>query len=215
MRRSSTRPSAPACRCCSAAAVCPKETYPPADPLQFCTTRSRSSYRQPRGARPSSRRPRKEPVQARLFRNGDPDLARRDRIRREAGQDAGHDGGRQGDHPAADRRLHAVRNQDQGCRRELGVLLGALGDAGAHASRRCGGSAGRATTSPGRISKPRTSWSASRTQVLRDSAPMRCSRTTCRSSSEIARRRQEGERRNIRPSRWPKAGSPEWSSRRC
>ena len=32
----------------------------------------------------------------------------------------------------------------------MGVLLGAVGDAGAHASRRCAASTGRATTSPGR-----------------------------------------------------------------
>ena len=45
---------------------------------------------------------------------------------------ARHDAGRQGGHPAADRRLHAVRDQAQGRRRELGVLLGTVGDAGAH-----------------------------------------------------------------------------------
>ncbi len=41
-----------------------------------------------------------------------------------------HDAGRQGGDPAADRRLHAVRHQAQGCQPELGVLLGAVGHPG-------------------------------------------------------------------------------------
>ena len=93
--------------------------------------RVRVDLRQPRGAL-LHQGDREGAGEDRLLRDGDPALARRDRFRRKPGARARHDGGRQGDHPAADRRLHAVRHQDKGRRRELGVLLGAMGDAGAH-----------------------------------------------------------------------------------
>ena len=93
-RRVQTRP---ACRCYFAGAVCPKETYPPADPLQFCSTAfGASSTRRPRS--PSSRTQANEPVRIGFAGMADSHRARRDRIRREAGQAAGHDRGRHGDH---------------------------------------------------------------------------------------------------------------------
>ena len=70
--------------------------------------------------------------QDRLFRDGHSALARRNGLCRKPGPGARHGRGRQGGHSAADRRLHAVCDQAQGCGRELGVLLGTVGDPGAH-----------------------------------------------------------------------------------
>src|SRR4029450_2428870 len=44
----------------------------------------------------------------------------------------GHGARRSGSHPAADCGLHALRHEAQGCRPELGLLVGAMGNAGAH-----------------------------------------------------------------------------------
>ena len=84
-----------------AGAVCPKEVYPPADALQFCTTAFAADY-DSRAALAFVKETAKEPVQDRLRRHGDPALARRDRLCRGAGRRRGHDAGRQGGHPAAD-----------------------------------------------------------------------------------------------------------------
>ena len=67
-------------------AVCPKEVYPPADALQFCTTAYARRLRQPRHAR-LRQGDRQGAGADRLCRHGDPALARRDRLRRGAGQD--------------------------------------------------------------------------------------------------------------------------------
>ena len=109
-----------------ASSVCPKDVYPPADPLQFCTTAFAANY-DSRAALGFIKETAKEPVKLGLLGDGDPALARRDRFCRGAGQDARHDAGGQGDHPAADARLHAVRHQDQGCGRELGITPGRRG----------------------------------------------------------------------------------------
>ena len=150
-----------------ASAVCPKESIRRPRTLQFCTTGVRFDLSTAAPRLAFVKETAKEPVKIGFAAMADSDLARRDRFRREdRRQTLGMDSGRQGGHSAADRRLHAVRQQDQGCRRELGVLLGAVGDRRCAPSRRCGGSAGRATTSPGRISRPRTSSSASRIAEL-------------------------------------------------
>ena len=70
-----------------AGAVCPKETYPPADPLQFCSTafgakldsQARARLRQGAGEGAGAHR---------LRGDGDPDRARRDRLRRGPVEDA-------------------------------------------------------------------------------------------------------------------------------
>ena len=125
---SSRRPSAPTCRCMLMGAVCPKEVYPPAEALQFCTTAYAGGY----DSRADARLHQGDGEGAgadRVCRHGDPALARRNRLCRGAGQDHGHDCGRQGSHSAADRGLHAVRHQAQGRQPELGIFLGAMGDA--------------------------------------------------------------------------------------
>ena len=83
-RRSSPRPSAPNVPLLFMGAVCPKEVYPPADPLQFCTTAYAARLRQPRHAR-LRQGDRQGAGEDRLRRHGDPALARRDRLRRGAG----------------------------------------------------------------------------------------------------------------------------------
>ena len=65
--------------------------------------------------------------EARLVGHGDPALARRDGLCRAAGALVRHDRRGQGDHPAADARLHAVRDQDQGRGRQLGATRGRRG----------------------------------------------------------------------------------------
>ena len=64
-----------------ASGVCPKSVYPPADPLQFCTTGFAVALRQPGGAR-LHQGDRERPGEDRLLGDGDPALARRDRLRR-------------------------------------------------------------------------------------------------------------------------------------
>ena len=98
---------------------------------EFCTTAFAATY-DSRAALAFVKETAKEPVKigfaamAIPLSRGEIDFAE------SQAPDAGHDRGRQGGHSAADRRLHAVRDQAQGCRRQLGVLLGAVGDAGAH-----------------------------------------------------------------------------------
>ena len=129
----------------------------------------------------SSRRRAKEPVQDRLCRHGDPAVARRDGLRRRSCSDARHDRGRQGDHPAADRRTTRRLRPSSRMPTRTGCSPGRRGSRRCARSRRCAGSAGRATTSPGPISRPKPSSCASRTRSSTSSAPTRCSRTRCRS----------------------------------
>ena len=108
-------------------AVCPKEVYPPAEAAAVLHHRLCRRLRQPRHAR--LRQGDGEGAGAHRFRrHGDPALARRNRLCRGAGEDHGHDRGRQGGHSAADRGLHAVRHQAQGRQSELDLFLGAVGD---------------------------------------------------------------------------------------
>ena len=81
MRRWWRRPSAPACRCCLRARCAPRTVYPPADPLQFCTTAFAANY-DSRAALAFIKETAKEPVKTRLVGHGDSDFARRDRFRR-------------------------------------------------------------------------------------------------------------------------------------
>ena len=64
-------------------AVCPKEVYPPADALQFCTTAYAGGY-DSRATLAFIKETAKEPVRHRPRRHGDPALARRDRLCRSA-----------------------------------------------------------------------------------------------------------------------------------
>ena len=163
-----------------ASSVCPKDVYPPAQRRRVLHHGLRRELRQPRSA--VVRQGNREGAgQDRLCRHGDSAVARRDRFCRKPASGAGHDRGRQGDHSAADRGLHAVCDQDQGSGRQLGVLLGAVGDAGAHLRGVAATRLVRRLYRLGRISTPRTSSSASRIRSSTSSAPMRCSRTRCRS----------------------------------
>ena len=142
MRRCWRRPSAPACRCCSWARSARRK----------CCRRTpiRCNSARPASRRPTTAAPRSTIVKAVAkgpvnvgyaamaipISRGEIDFAAA-----EAEKMGIQDGG-QGSDPAADAGLHAVRDQDQGCRRQLGVLLGAMGDRGPHASRRCAVSAG-------------------------------------------------------------------------
>ena len=126
---SSPRPSGPTCRCMLMGAVCPKEVYPPAEALQFCTTAYAGGY-DSRATLAFIKETAKEPVRigfaamAIPLSRGEIDYAE------EQAKTHGHDRGRQGGHSAADRGLHAVRHQAQGRQPELDIFLGAMGDAG-------------------------------------------------------------------------------------
>ena len=110
-------------------AVCPKEVYPPADALQFCTTAYAGGY-DSRATLDFIKETAKEPVRigfaamAIPLSRGEIDYAE------EHAKTMGMTPVDKEVHPAADRRLHAVRHQAQGRQCELGVLLGAVGDAG-------------------------------------------------------------------------------------
>ena len=73
-----------------AGAVCPKETYPPADPLQFCSSAFGANL-DSQAALAFVKAQAKEPVRIGFAGDGDPDLARRDRLRRGPVEDDGHD----------------------------------------------------------------------------------------------------------------------------
>ncbi len=107
-------------------AVCPKEVYPPADALQFCTTAYAGGY-DSRATLDFIKETAKEPVRigfaamAIPLSRGEIDYAE------EQSKTMGMTAGRQGGHPAADRRLHAVRHQAQGCQRRTGCSPGRPG----------------------------------------------------------------------------------------
>ena len=115
-----------------ASSVCPKEVYPPADPLQFCTTAFASTY-DSRATLSFIKETAKDPVKigfsamAIPLSRGEMDFAESQAPR------SGHDGDWQGGDTASDARLHAVCYQAKGCRRQLGILVGAVGNSGAHA----------------------------------------------------------------------------------
>ena len=75
-----------------ASAVCPQSVYPPADPLQFCTTGFASHLRQPGDAR-LHQGDRERAGEDRLLGDGDSALARRDGLRRGPGEDGRHGAG--------------------------------------------------------------------------------------------------------------------------
>ena len=170
-----------------ASSVCPKEVYPPADPLQFCTTAFASTY-DSRATLAFIKETAKEPVKigfsamAIPLSRGEMDFAE------QQAPAPRHDRGRQGGDPAADARLHAVRHQAQGRRRQLGVLLGALGHAGAHARSaapaRLEGRLHRLVPYRGgrRVAPPQGR------QASTSSAPTPCSRTSCRSTRRSRKR---------------------------
>jgi hypothetical protein len=135
----------------------------------------------------------------RLRRHGDPALARRNRLCRAAGEDHGHDAGRQGGHSATDRRLHAVRHQAQGRQPELDILLGPVGHPGEDVR----------SVAPAGLAGHSITWAhieaeaelaRSRTESSTSSGRTRCSRTTWRSTSR-SRRRPSRATRDIRHSR--------------
>ena len=141
-------------------AVCPKEVLPPnADPLQFCSTGFAQTY-DSRAALAYVKSIAKGPVNVGYAAMAIPISRSRNRLCRCRGREDGLQDRGQGSDPAADAGLHAVRDQDQGRRGQLGVLLGAVGDGGAHvrsvASPRLAGriSHHRASRSRGRIAAP-------------------------------------------------------------
>src|SRR6267142_1863606 len=121
-----------------ASGVCPKDVYPPADALQFCTTAYAANY-DSRATLAFIKETAKEPVKigfsamAIPLSRGEIDFAE------EQSKTMGGMPGRTGSIPG--------RPGSRRCAR----------------SRRCASSAGTATTSPGRIWRPRASWRASRT----------------------------------------------------
>ena len=108
-------------------AVCPKEVYPPADPLQFCTTAYAGGY-DSRATLGFIKDTAKEPVRLGLaamaipLSRGEIDYAE------EQAKTMGMTAGGQGGYPTADGRLHPVRHQAQGRKPELDILMGAMGD---------------------------------------------------------------------------------------
>ena len=115
-----------------ASGVCPKESYPPADPLQFCTTAYASTF-DSRGALTFIKENAKDKVKLGLAAMAIP-LSRGEMefAQKQAPEFGFEVVGPRGD-PASDAGLHAVCDQAQGRGRDLDVFLGALGDAGAHA----------------------------------------------------------------------------------
>ena len=109
-----------------ASSVCPKDVYPPAQEGEFCTTAFAATY-DSRAALVVREGNREGTGQDRLFRHGHSALARRDGLCRKPGSGARHDRGRQGGHSATDRRLHAVRDQDQRRRARTGCSPGHRG----------------------------------------------------------------------------------------
>ena len=113
-----------------ASSVCPKDVYPPAKAGEFCTTAFATTMTAARRF-PSSRKPPRSRSRSALspWRSR---LARRDRFRRQTGARLRHDRGRQG--RSFHRRPRTTRpcDQDQRSGRQLGLFLGAVGDAGAH-----------------------------------------------------------------------------------
>jgi ABC-type branched-subunit amino acid transport system substrate-binding protein len=111
-----------------ASGVCPQSVYPPADPLQFCTT-GYASHFDSQATLDFIKATAKGPVKIGFSAMASA-LARQMDYAwscRKVGMSRGPGGD-----PAADRRLHALRHQAEGCRRQLGVFLGSVGDAGAH-----------------------------------------------------------------------------------
>ena len=75
-----------------ASGVCPQSVYPPADPLQFCTTGYAVAFRQPGDAR-LHQGDRERPGEDRLLGDGDSALTRRDGLRHGAVEEDGHGAG--------------------------------------------------------------------------------------------------------------------------
>ncbi len=110
-------------------AVCPKEVYPPADALQFCTTAYAGGY-DSRATLDFVKETAKEPVRigfaamAIPLSRGEIDYAETQ------AKTMGMTPVDKEVIPPPTAGLHAVRHQAQGRRSELGVLLGAVGDRG-------------------------------------------------------------------------------------
>ena len=114
-----------------AGAVCPKETYPPADPLQFCSTAFGANL-DSQAALAFVKAQAKEPVRIGFQAMAIP-IARAEIDYAEGlSKTMGMTRGREADLAAARARLHAVRHQAGGGQAELGVVLVAVGGAGAH-----------------------------------------------------------------------------------
>ena len=114
-----------------ASGVCPPSVYPPAAAFEFCTTGYAAHY-DSQATLDFIKATAKGPVKigfsamAIPLSRGEMDYAM------DLSKKIGHDAGQRRGDPAADRRLHAVCDQAQGFRSELGLFLGAMGDAGAH-----------------------------------------------------------------------------------
>ena len=76
-----------------ASSVCPKEVYPPADPLQFCTTAFAANY-DSRAALAFVKETAKEPVKIGFSAMAIPLSRGEMEFAEEQSQDAGHDAGR-------------------------------------------------------------------------------------------------------------------------
>jgi branched-chain amino acid transport system substrate-binding protein len=114
-----------------ASGVCPKEVYPPADPLQFCTTAYAATY-DSRATLAFIKEAAKAPVRLGLAAMAIPlSRAEMDYAEQQA-PSAGMTVVDKEVIPPAHTGLHAVCGQAQGCQRQLGILVGALGYAGAY-----------------------------------------------------------------------------------
>ncbi len=88
-----------------ASAVCPKDVYPPADPLHFCTTAYASTYDSRAALTFVKDQAKGAPVKIGFSAMGIPAVARRNGIRRQARAGHGHDRARRRSHPCRRRRI--------------------------------------------------------------------------------------------------------------
>ena len=196
-----------------AGAVCPKETYPPADPLQFCSTAYGATL-DSQAALAFVKAQSKEPVRIGFATMAIPIARAEIEYAEQLAKTAGHDRGRDADHAAAapDYTPFATRLKD--ANPELGVLVVAVGVAGAHLR---GAPPPRLERPLHHLGPPQRGGGAGPAQgrqPLRVRAPTRSSRTTCRSTPRSARPRS-GPISSTRPPIWPRASSPGWSPSPC
>ena len=180
-----------------------------ADALQFCTTAFAANLRQPRHAR-VRQGDRQGAGAPRARRHGDPDLARRDRLRRGAGR-------RRSGMTPVDKEIIPPPTPDytpfatklKEADANWVYLLGAVGDAGAHARGAAQARLERRLHHLGASRGRRRARAPQGRQVLRHRR-QRAVPGQPADPSRDRRGRQEGERAAIRRSRWRRAGSPAW-----
>jgi Periplasmic binding protein len=166
-------------------AVCPKQVYPKAEPLQFCTTAYAGGY-DSRATLSFIKETAKQPVRIGFSAMAIP-LSRGE-------IDYAEGEAKKMGMTAVDKEVipppTTTRRSPQSSRRltRTGYSPGRRGSRRSRRSRRSGASAGMATTSLGRTSKPRRNWRGLKTPNSTSSAPIHCSRTICRFTRKSSRR---------------------------